>query len=48
MGEGEMKRLAAWMNEVVAKTDDEALLARVAEEVREMCSGFPPPGIAVR
>ena len=48
MKEPEMKRLAAWMSEVVGAPDDEALLARVAGEVREMCSGFPAPGIVVR
>jgi glycine hydroxymethyltransferase len=48
MGEAEMKRLAAWMAEVVSAPDDEALLARVSGEVREMCSGFPAPGIVVR
>jgi glycine hydroxymethyltransferase len=47
MGEAEVKRLAAWMAEVVGAPDDDALLTRVAAEVREMCSGFPPPGIAV-
>jgi glycine hydroxymethyltransferase len=48
MGEAEMKRLAAWMAEIVGAPDDEAVVTRVAGEVREMCSGFPPPGIAVR
>jgi glycine hydroxymethyltransferase len=48
MGESEMKRLGAWMAEVVAAPADEALLSRVASEVRELCSGFPPPGITVR
>jgi glycine hydroxymethyltransferase len=47
MGESEMKRLAAWMAEVVAAPENEAVLNRVAAEVRELCSGFPPPGIAV-
>jgi glycine hydroxymethyltransferase len=47
MGESEMKRLAAWMAEVVAAPEDEAVLSRVAAEVKELCTGFPPPGIPV-
>jgi glycine hydroxymethyltransferase len=47
MGASEMKKLAAWMDEVVRAPDDEALLGRVAGEVREMCASFPPPGIRV-
>lgn len=47
MGLPEMKKLAGWMNEVVSHADDGALLDRIAAEVKEMCSGFPPPGIAV-
>jgi glycine hydroxymethyltransferase len=48
MGKPEMKRLAAWMAEVIAAPDDEAIIGRVAAEVRELCAGFPPPGITVR
>lgn len=47
MKEAEMKRLAAWIDEVVRAPNDEALLARVAGEVRELCKGFPAPGIRV-
>jgi glycine hydroxymethyltransferase len=47
MGPTEMKKLAGWMDQVVSKADDAALIDRVAAEVREMCSGFPPPGIPV-
>jgi glycine hydroxymethyltransferase len=47
MGLPEMKKLASWMNEVVSHADDGAVLDRVAAEVKEMCAGFPPPGIAV-
>jgi glycine hydroxymethyltransferase len=47
MKEPEMKQLARFMEQVVAAPTDEALLARVAGEVREMCRGFPPPGIRV-
>ena len=45
MGPGEMQRLAGFMNQVVSAPDDEALLGRIAQEVKEMCASFPPPGI---
>ena len=45
MGESEMDKLAAWMDEVAKSPGDEAMLARVAGEVRELCNGFPAPGI---
>jgi len=32
---------------VVAAPGDEALIARVAGEVKEMCRGFPAPGLRV-
>jgi glycine hydroxymethyltransferase len=43
----EMKRLAAWMDAVVAAPGDEALHARIAGEIKELCKGFPAPGIRV-
>ena len=43
----EMKRLAELMDQVVAAPADEALLARIAGEVKEMCQGFPAPGLRV-
>jgi glycine/serine hydroxymethyltransferase len=45
MGAGEMKRIAAWMDEVIQKHQDEAVLARIAREVTDMCKDFPAPGI---
>ena len=45
MGESEMRQIARWIDEVVAKVDDEATRKRVAGEVAEMCRGFPAPGI---
>jgi glycine hydroxymethyltransferase len=47
MKEPEMKRIAAWIDEVVSHVDDEALQARIREEVREFCRGFPCPGVRV-
>jgi glycine hydroxymethyltransferase len=43
----EMKRLAVWMDAVVAAPGDEVLLGRIAGEVKELCKGFPAPGIRV-
>jgi glycine hydroxymethyltransferase len=45
MREPEMKRIAAWMDTVLSAPGDEAVAARVAGEVREMCASFPAPGI---
>ena len=47
MGAGEMERIAAWIDTVVSAPDDESVQARVAGEVKEMCAGFPAPGIVV-
>ena len=47
MKEAEMKQLATFMAQVVGDPTDQALLARIAGEVREMCRGFPAPGIRV-
>lgn len=45
MGVAEMKRIAAWMDEVIQHHQDEAVIARVAREVADMCKDFPAPGI---
>jgi glycine hydroxymethyltransferase len=47
MGKPEMQKLAEWIDRVVAKPADEALLATVAGEVRELCAKFPAPGIRI-
>lgn len=45
MGAAEMQRLADWMAAVVAAPEDEAMQARIANEVKEMCASFPAPGL---
>jgi hypothetical protein len=35
------------MDQVVAAPGDEALIGRIAGEVKEMCRGFPAPGLRV-
>jgi glycine hydroxymethyltransferase len=46
MGEAEMKTLAKWMSEVISNPDSEDIKKRVAGEVKELCAGFPAPGIS--
>jgi len=45
MGVTEMKRIAGWMDQVITRHEDEALVGRVAREVADMCKDFPAPGI---
>jgi glycine hydroxymethyltransferase len=45
MGKPEMAKLAEWIDRVVANHTDEALIAKVAGEVRDLCSKFPAPGL---
>jgi glycine hydroxymethyltransferase len=48
MGIGEMERIARWIDEGVSHHEDPQVLDRIASDVREMCEGFPAPGIPVR
>lgn len=45
MREGEMRRLAAWMVKALKNHGDEGALTSVRNEVEEMCTQFPVPGI---
>jgi glycine hydroxymethyltransferase len=47
MGAAEMEQLAGWMDEVALHMGDEERLARIASAVKELCAGFPAPGLAV-
>lgn len=47
MGKPEMAKLAEWIDRVVANHTDEALVAKVAGEVKELCAKFPAPGLRV-
>ena len=47
MGKSEMVKLAGFIDRVVANHGDEATLTAVANEVRELCNGFPAPGLIV-
>ena len=39
-----MKRIAGWIDEVLASGGDSAVIDRVRGEVRELCAAFPLPG----
>lgn len=43
--EGEMLRVAEFIERVVTNADNEELLRETAEEVRKLCSNFPAPGL---
>jgi glycine hydroxymethyltransferase len=47
MREPEMQRIAGWIARVVSEVTNEALHAKIREEVREFCRAFPCPGIQV-
>jgi glycine/serine hydroxymethyltransferase len=48
MGAGEMKRLGNWMADVVDDVENEALISKIAREVKDLCDQFPAPGVPVR
>jgi glycine hydroxymethyltransferase len=43
----EMRRIGKWMLESLRHPDDEGLLLKIREEVRQMCTQFPVPADAV-
>jgi glycine hydroxymethyltransferase len=47
MGADAMKMLAGWIDRVVQKPGDEALLGKVAAEVKELCDKHAAPGIRI-
>jgi glycine hydroxymethyltransferase len=46
LGESHMAQVAAWMDEAItaAAKDDEAVIERIAGEVRDLLAGYPMPG----
>ncbi|HEY2691492.1 MAG TPA: serine hydroxymethyltransferase [Streptosporangiaceae bacterium] len=48
LGESHMAQVAAWMDEAItaAAKDDEAVIERIAGEVRDLLAGYPMPGWA--
>jgi glycine hydroxymethyltransferase len=49
LGESHMAQVAAWMDDAItaAAKDDEAVIERIAGQVRELLSAFPMPGWGV-
>jgi glycine hydroxymethyltransferase len=45
MREAEMRRVGAWIDDVISHVNDEEAIARVAAEVRDFCRQFPAPGL---
>jgi glycine hydroxymethyltransferase len=46
MKEDDMRQLATWMDQVASAHEDEALLTRIAGEVKELCGRHPAPGLS--
>jgi len=47
MGKDVMLRIADWITRVTQKPTDEASLAKIAAEVKDLCAKYPAPGIRV-
>ena len=47
MREPEMAKIASWFSRVAENAANEAELDTIAAEVRDLCAGFPCPGIAL-
>jgi len=45
MGKDVMLRIADWIDGVTKAPGDEALLAKVAGEVKDLCAKYPAPGL---
>ncbi|OGJ53187.1 hypothetical protein A2336_02860 [Candidatus Peregrinibacteria bacterium RIFOXYB2_FULL_41_88] len=45
MKEPEMVKVAKWIDRAILAKNDEAELAKIKDEVKELCKGFPVPGI---
>ena len=46
MGEEEMSLIAELIDDAITARSDQARLSEIRERVRELCAGFPVPGIA--
>jgi glycine hydroxymethyltransferase len=47
MGSEQMEQLAAWMDAVAQKPEDEDGLTAIAADIKALCADFPAPGIVV-
>lgn len=47
MREPQMRHIASWIDAVVSAPGDDALLATIDADVRQLCREFPAPGLAI-
>jgi glycine hydroxymethyltransferase len=47
MGKDVMVKLADWIDRVVAAPGDEAGIAKIAAEIRDLCANYPAPGLTI-
>jgi glycine hydroxymethyltransferase len=47
LGESEMEKLADWMDQVAVNIENETVLLKIADEIKELLKAFPAPGISV-
>jgi glycine hydroxymethyltransferase len=47
MREGDMAKIAEWIDRVLRVADDERALHKIRAEIAEFCGAFPAPGIRV-
>jgi glycine hydroxymethyltransferase len=45
MDENDMRRLAGWIHEALAKREDDEAIAKLREQVESFCRRFPVPGL---
>ena len=45
MKEEEMRRIAKWISDVVNDHENEGLLDKIAQEIKDLCKNFVPPGL---
>ena len=46
MGANEMRHLAQWIDQAIAKADDATALNQIADEVKALCETFPATGVS--
>ena len=46
MKEPEMQRIAGWISTAIEHHGNDEKLSSIHDEVRELCAGFPVPGIS--
>jgi glycine hydroxymethyltransferase len=47
MGTSEMRTIGGWMIEALTSPEDEAVLTRIRNEIRQLCKQFPVPAAAL-